>query len=236
MKRLQAILFDMDGTLTDLNKRWITPLESELKKIKPDYNKKRLEENFPKIIELSGKPSKILIPRLIWVIGSLAGLSPYQRIKLLTHLHQRREDFKRVVLLPGAQEVVEQLKREGYKLGLVTTASKDTINQGKKQSGLFNLFDVIITRNDVKNIKPAPEPIFLACEGLQVDPRKVVMIGDSPLDIKAGKQAGTKTIAVAGEFEIQMKPLLEKEKPDIVVRTIRDVLPAIKRIEQNIKA
>ena len=228
---VQAVFFDFDGTLIDLNERWIKPLFTAIHEVKPDLDLENVERNLSGIIQKSGGKTKFIIYNAITYIAKTAGLNFFQRKILWLKLSRRRKQFKRIVPVEGSFEVIEQLKNEGLKLGLVTSASKNTVNKAIDQFPSFNQFDIIITRDDVSNAKPNPEPILLGAQNLKINPKDIVMVGDLPVDVEAAHNAGCKSIAVLGSFGKYTKQPLEEAQPDFLVDKITDMLPIIMQLK-----
>ena len=67
------------------------------------------------------------------------------------------------------------------------------------QIGITNLFDVIVTQDDVENSKPAPDLFLLAAEKMKVKPEKCLVFEDSQLGIEAAKKAGMQSVYVQPE-------------------------------------
>jgi pyrophosphatase PpaX len=119
--------------------------------------------------------------------------------------------------------LLNRLKTNGYKLGIVTGKARRSLDISIDCLGLNNFFDVLITGEDVEFPKPHPEGIFKALEQLNVSHREAVFLGDSDADIMAGKQANVYTIGVQWlpnyqtmEFSVQ---------PDEVYSNINEFLP-----------
>ncbi|MEK7175319.1 MAG: HAD-IA family hydrolase [Patescibacteria group bacterium] len=138
-----------------------------------------------------------------------------------THRAFQYLNFNLAKLFPNALETLKTLKNKGYKLAVVTTRSKKTSHQNLIDSNIFNLFNIVISGDDVKKIKPDPEPLLMALEFMQELPEKAIMIGDSYLDIQAGKNAGTKTIRATYGFHIDK---LHEPEPDFFISDISDLL------------
>ena len=88
-------------------------------------------------------------------------------------------------------------------------------------SGIYKLFDTIICGEDTKELKPHPAPLFRALELIKSNPETSVMIGDSHLDIEAGKNAGTKTIRAVYGFHADN---LKNPEPDFFIDKMADLL------------
>ncbi len=92
--------------------------------------------------------------------------------------------------------------------------------------GASHFFEFIIGIEDVKNVKPDPEPVLLAIEKLGVGKEDVMMIGDNYHDIEAGKNAGVKTAGVA--WSIKGEDFLKQFNPDYILQHMSDLLSIVK--------
>jgi phosphoglycolate phosphatase/pyrophosphatase PpaX len=88
------------------------------------------------------------------------------------------------------------LKRNGFKLGIVTGKASRSLLISLECLNMNDLFDVIITGDDVDIPKPHPEGVNKALEQLNIKNTEAVFLGDSNADIMAGKQANVHTIGV----------------------------------------
>ncbi len=117
--------------------------------------------------------------------------------------HRRHDELIRPY--DGIDEALAALKAEGRRLGIVTSKSRDTTAMAFSAVGLGDLFDAVVTASDTETHKPAPEPILLCLERLDgarggagepPHASRPIYIGDSPVDVHAGKAAGVATAAV----------------------------------------
>ena len=97
-------------------------------------------------------------------------------------------------LFPETIQTLETLKELGAKVGIVTNTSAKAVNTVFQNHGLKNRFDVVVTRENVKKLKPDPEGILLAVKKLGAT--NCFMVGDLVLDILAAKGARVKAIIV----------------------------------------
>ena len=105
-------------------------------------------------------------------------------------------------------------------MGAVTSRSNKTSHQTLVNAGMSDFFDVVISAEDTKELKPNPAPLFKALKYLKATPEQAVMVGDSHLDIEAGKNAGTKTIRVTYGFH---NDNLDEPKPDLFIHDIGEL-------------
>jgi HAD superfamily hydrolase (TIGR01509 family) len=179
---LEAVLFDLDGTLIDssraicksfnraLTNHGLTPLPAET--IRHGIGRP-LKELFSE--EGKGVPVESLVAEYK---RSFSELAPGQSR-----------------LLPGAVELLEPLSNSKM-LGIVTSRSSEGSARLLGEFGLLDYFSALVGVEDTPNGKPDPAPVFLALEKLGVQPSCSVFVGDTAFDMEAGKRAGTLTIGI----------------------------------------
>lgn len=97
-------------------------------------------------------------------------------------------------------ELIKSLHSKNIPLAVTTSASREgTLNILDKIS-ITNLFKVIVTKEDCKNLKPNPEPYSLTSAKLSIDPKFCVAIEDTALGVESAKKAGMMCIAIPNEF------------------------------------
>src|SRR5690606_36683940 len=121
----------------------------------------------------------------------------------------------------GVFESIQALHEKGYKLGIVTTKMRNTVEMGLKLTKLDQFFDVVVTLDDVQHAKPDPEPIYLALKQLGADPEQAIMVGDNYHDILAGKNAGTLSAGVA--WSLKGKDYLATFEPNFMLEHMSDL-------------
>jgi pyrophosphatase PpaX len=122
---------------------------------------------------------------------------------------------------PGVSELLDGLRRQGRRLGVVTSKRRETARQGLELLGLGE-FDVLVGYQDTEAHKPGPEPLLHALQLLAADPRQTVYVGDTAWDVQAGRAAGVATIAVA--WGVAGREQLAAERPDLLFDAAEQVL------------
>jgi HAD superfamily hydrolase (TIGR01509 family) len=221
-----ALLFDMDGVILSLKSRWIDPLEEVISAIKPDYDRAAIEEKSSSLLLVHGGRSSNLMLKGLIQVCQVCGLSRLQTARVMFRLGLMLLSKKkfRIVPLNGVMTTLQFLKNQGFSLALVTSASRATTKALEKSfPDIYNKFDCIYTRNDVKLTKPDPDQLLLALDALNINKDKAAIVGDFITDIIAGKSAGIKTIAILGEYpEVNRFPL-ESVEPHIIVNDITEI-------------
>lgn len=103
------------------------------------------------------------------------------------------DDLNAVKLNPGVKKLLERIKAEGGKIGIVTSSRKRWVKGALRNNGLRDLIDVFLGKEDVEFDKPSPEGVLKALELMGGKTEEAVMMGDNGKDIMAGRRAGVKT-------------------------------------------
>ncbi len=136
------------------------------------------------------------------------------------------KEFKEI---EGVNKVLNYLRKDGYKLGIVTGFRKREASMILDLFKWKKLFDVIITSDDCDEQRPSPKPIFTALKKIAISNKEAIYVGDTAKDIQSGKAAGVITIAVLSGA--QPKEMLEKEKPDFIIESINELVDVTNQIK-----
>lgn len=104
--------------------------------------------------------------------------------------NERLEAERRIQVLPGILEFLQQCKQLNLKLAVVTADDTKPAQQQLAWLGLENTFDAVIGHDSAARGKPYPDMVYLACQQLELSPAEVVMIGDTNGDMMMAKAAG----------------------------------------------
>jgi pyrophosphatase PpaX len=121
----------------------------------------------------------------------------------------------------GMLDVLDRLRAEGRRLGIVTAKRRATVELAFARLPLRDYFEVIIGADDTARHKPDPEPILLALERLGAEPGDAAYVGDSPFDIGAARAAGVHAIGVTWGG---IHPM---DDADAIVSTPEELLAAV---------
>jgi pyrophosphatase PpaX len=210
MKQYDTFLFDWDGTLARTVELW-------------------LEEKYNQYANYG-----IAIDRRVNAheFGNLkAPLTHGLPLEHLTEFQEginsrMREILPNVLLYDDAAAMLTNLKANGKKLALITTSLRANLDAVIKQHSVEELFDLIVTSEDVGKHKPDPEGINFAIEHLGADKDRTIMLGDTSHDILAAKNAGIDSALFFPEAHEIMYELehLQIHGPKYVVRSWQELL------------
>ncbi|MCP8305264.1 MAG: HAD family hydrolase [archaeon] len=126
-----------------------------------------------------------------------------------------------VCIQPDALQTLIFIKKLGLKLAIVTNNGRKATNIIIRKLGLDDFFDVVVTREDVEELKPDGWSIGRAIKILGIEVREAVYVGDSVIDVLAAKKA--KVISVAVPTGISSIRDLVKAKPDYIICSLKDI-------------
>lgn len=207
---LQAVLFDMDGTLADTIPDILAVFNPLLAAHGgPALTAESLVTHFgPTEEEILRKLLPLTPPEKIEqaLTAALAGAGP-------------------IGLVRGVADAVAACRARGYRVGVFTGAGRRFGYSRLSRLGLGDLVEAFVAGDDVPTRKPAPEGLLLLCERLGVAPAATAYVGDSPLDVKCAQAAGAKSIGVS--WGVNPREVMAASQPHHLVDTIeqlRDVL------------
>ena len=208
--RFQAALFDIDGTLLDSTEFILGAMEHAFRAhgMAPPTRQVLAQTMGPSLQECY----RILAPQ-----ADLAALCT-------AHRAWQRERMDLVRPYPHAAATLARLREAGVKLAAVTARSRTSSLGTLDGAGLGAFITVTISAEDAPRVKPHPDPLHLALERLGVRPAEAVMVGDTLVDIAAGKAAGVMTVAALYGFGGQA---LASAGADYLIRDIAEVVPII---------
>ena len=186
LQPFEAVIFDMDGTLLDT--------ESVFKTIV-----------FEVCTELGFEMTDALHMSMVGgshehtnklLLESYGVSFPYTLFDERCRVIMRERSHGGVPVKPGALELVQELRERNIPTAVATSSRNPHAQHHLTAAGLFDMFETIVTRDDVVHPKPHPEPYLTAASRLGVDPLKCLALEDSHSGVRAAHAAGMQTIMV----------------------------------------
>ena len=214
----EAVIFDWDGTLADTRQVIVIAFQKALSeincKVSDEYIERRIgigaADTFRDIL----RSAKMQFDE-----------------KLIQRLVERKSQLEieltdRVKLFLGARELLEALRGK-VKMGLASMNNRSVVIHLLKANDLEKYFNAVLTAESISHSKPDPEIFLKAASKLKASPEKCVVVEDSIFGVKAAKLANMGCVAVVTGVYSRLE--LEKEKPDLIVKTLKDkqIIPFI---------
>jgi len=192
--KIRAVLFDLDGVLVDATEWHYEALNRALALF--GFTIARYEH----LTVYNGLPTRKKLEMLSVEKGLPRGL--HHMLNRIKQKYTREEILQKCTPVFEKEFMIHQLKREGYVIGCCSNSIRESVEMMLRGSGIIDLFDVLVSNEDVKHPKPNPEMYLKACETLGLNPSETVMVEDAGHGIEAAKAAGGNVCEVAGFNEV----------------------------------
>jgi len=188
--RVRALCFDVDCTLSDTD----------------DLYTRKLARALPRL--LFRDPARTARRLVMWVespgnallgMADTLGLDDEMAAVIDWLYRHRRRRAREFLLVPGVDGLLGRL-RGRFPMAVVSARGEDGTLRFLEQFDLLKYFDTVVTGLSARHTKPYPDPVLLAAERMKVPPEDCLMIGDTTVDIRAGRSAGAQTVGVLCGF------------------------------------
>jgi N-acetyl-D-muramate 6-phosphate phosphatase len=216
LSRVKGLCFDVDGTLSDTDDAWVSSLTKTFANVPFVFRKRD-----PKLV------ARRLILTAETPMNSVFHLFDHLSLddeiaKFYSWVSQRRTHKKSsFLIMNGARQVLETLSIK-YPLTVVSARDQASTMRFIHQFELEFFFSDVVTAQTCEYTKPFPHPVLYAANSMGLSAENCVMIGDTTVDILAGKAAGAQTIGVLCGFGTEKE--LRKAGADLVLPELVNVL------------
>lgn len=213
--RIRGLCFDVDGTISDTDDAWveritrrITPLE---KLTKPGQARRFARW----LVMFTESPMNA-------VYYTMDALSIDDNMARLFDRHARKKGVRgsRFILMDGARELLDTAQTR-YPLSVVSARDAFTTGHFLQQFSLQDHFIAVVTSQTCAHTKPFADPVLYAAERMQVPPEACLMIGDTTVDILAGRRAGAQTVGLLCGFGTELE--LKRAGADLVLHDLHEL-------------
>ncbi len=209
-----AVLFDLDGTLVDTAADFVAVLETLCEEAGHE------SPSVADIHHTVSSGARALVSLAFSLEPGEAGFE--EKRQRLLELYRRQIRQTRAQLYPGMTELLDWLEQNGFCWGVVTNKPRPFSEDLMAALDPASRCAVLVCPEDVSRTKPDPEPLFLACKQLVIEPDQAIYIGDHPRDIEAGQQAGMSSLAAAWGY-LPLTPPLESWNADRIIEQPLDI-------------
>ena len=211
-EKIKAILFDIDGTLSDTDDRMVQQVSGLLS---PMFRNAVRRKSIARWMVMTAESPG----NLLYNLADRFALDSF----FIRHMHrftkEKRHRLKEYWLISGVQEMLEALSH--LPLGIVSARDERTTQAFLDQFALARYFSVIVTSQTCQYTKPFPDPMHYAAQKLNLPAEQCVMVGDTTVDIKAAKLAGMQAVGVLCGFGREKE--LRRAGADLILPSTADL-------------
>lgn len=224
---IEAVIFDLDGTLAHFN--------LDYKSLRAEVRSYLMRAGVPgSVLDVNENIFEMLKKTEIYVKNKSKSNEAFKEVRAQTLSIAEKYETEAAAstsLLTGAIETLQELKRMKLKIGLCTTSGEKATRYILQRFKIEESFGVIVSRDKVKYVKPNTEQCELALKALDALPENTVIVGDSVVDMQSSKDL--KAIAVGLPNGISTKEQLSSSGANYIITALTDLPILIKKINAN---
>ncbi len=217
VSRIKAVCFDVDGTISDTDNEWVDRISRVMRWM--DFAVKTQERM--RLVRWLVMATESPMNALYHWADHLSLDDNFARLfaKRAGRTKARKHPFW---LMDGTVELLDLLGNQ-MPLSVVTARDEMTTMRFIDSFDLKKYFKLIVSSQTCAHTKPFPDPVLHAAKHMSVSPENCVMIGDTTVDIIAGREAGAQTIGLLCGFGTEKE--LRRAGADLIVSELRDLIP-----------
>lgn len=192
--RVKALIFDVDGTLSDSDDHMVESLYNRLQFLRKPLGEGKLKQFSRWFVRTAEGPGN-------WLLESADRLSLDH---LIAAFFDKRTSARELLaehypLIPGVLPMLQALSSR-YPFAIVTARNEVNTSRFLKINQLEPFFPIVVSSQTCPRTKPFPDPLFHAAEKLGVPIETCLMVGDTVTDVRAAKAAGAQSVSVLCGF------------------------------------
>jgi len=214
---VSAVMFDLDGTLIDSINVYYKVVETVFEKL--DLPPVSRDQIYAAVDDGRFRWDQVLPADILAGKGEIIQRGMKFARAVYPDIFRREVDF-----FEGVPELLAGISNLGIKIGIVTATPSDNMAEKDlllEKNGVAQCIQTIVTNDDAPHPKPAPDTVLECCRRLSVLPQKSLFVGDTGVDIRAGKAAGTMTAGVLTGFDD--RKTLHREAPDVILNQVMEL-------------
>ena len=215
LQRIKGLCFDVDGTLSDTDDAWVARLTKRLNPLSFLFKQRNPQPFARWLVMVTESPMN----GLYHMMDHLSLDDNFARLysRLSKNRKKRPAPFQ---LMQGAEELLAVVK-ERYPLTVVSARDEISTSRFLEQFDLTRFFVEVVTSQTCEYTKPFPHPVRHAAQSMGLAPHECLMIGDTTVDVLAGKSAGAQTVGLLCGFGTEKE--LRKAGADVVLRDLGEL-------------
>lgn len=219
IEKIKAVIFDIDGTLSDSDDQMVAKVERLLKPFSFFMTENETHSVSRWLVMAMESPGNI-----IYNMADRFDLDSLFICILDLRSKKRKHRLKKFQIIPGVKDMLENLSAR-YPLAVASARDEKTSLAFLNHFELCPYFRVIVTSQSTRHTKPFPDPLIYAAEKMGIPPVNCLMVGDTTVDMRAAKLAGMQAAGALCGFGREKE--LRRAGADVVFQTTTDVIAAL---------
>lgn len=217
--RIRALCFDVDGTLRDTDDQYVDQIARWLRPVSFLFARRDPLQFARRLVMALEAPGTLL-----YSLPDRFGFD--NRLTALVELTYRMGLTRRPDIFWAVLNVIEAVQKlaQHYPMAVISARDERTTLAFLDEFKLLPLFRCVATAHTCQHTKPYPDPVVWAAQQMGVSPTECLMIGDTTVDIRAGKAAGAQAVGVLCGFGREQE--LHHAGADLILASPAD-LPAV---------
>jgi pyrophosphatase PpaX len=224
---IEAVIFDLDGTLAHLN--------LDYKALRSEVRTYLISIHVPvSVLDVNESIFEMLKKAEIFVKNTSKSTEAFDEVRTRALSIAEKYEVEAATttsLLAGAVETLKELQKMNIEMGLCTTSSKKASNYILHRFKIEGFFKTVVSREKVKYVKPHVEQFELALKALGVNAKATLVVGDSIVDMQSAKEM--KAVAVGLTTGFSTTEQLMNNGANFIITMLTDLPTLIKEINKN---
>ena len=224
---VEAIIFDLDGTIVHFN--------LDYKTLRSEARSYLIRTGIPtSLVDVNESIFEMMKKAEIFLKNSGKPTETFDDVRsqvLIIAEKYEMEAASTTNLQVGAIETLKELKQMNVKIGLCTTSSEKAVNFIIKRFKIQDFFQVVVPRDKVKYVKPSTEQIEVALKALGVSPQSAAIVGDSIVDMQSARDL--KAVAVGLPTGMSTLEQLKNNGANYIITSLTDLPVLMKEINKD---
>ncbi len=219
-EKLQAVFFDIDGTLSDTDDLMVAKLSDMLQPLSLLLPKMKIQRIARWLVMACESPGNFL-----YNLADRFDVDSLVIRVLNERTRKRKRPKKQFWLIEGVERMLPSLA-ERFALGIISARDEESSLAFLRQFNLGKYFSIVVTSQTCARTKPFPDPLLYAAKQLGVDACYCLMVGDTTVDMRAARLAGMQALGVLCGFGTRRE--LQRAGADLILNSPAELLDWIK--------
>ena len=215
LQRVKGLCFDVDGTISDTDDAWVERIARILAPRNKPVNALRARRLARWLVMFTESPMNFIY----YLMDALSLDDNFAR--LFERIARRQKGHQTAfTLMDGARELLNSAI-ENYPLTVVSARDARSTAAFLQQFSIERHFVEVVTSQTCEHTKPYAQPVQYAAQRMQLAPENCLMIGDTTVDVLAGKRAGAQTVGLLCGFGTEAE--LRRAGADVILHDLREL-------------